>query len=86
MPRFRKKPVEIDAVQLGDNEQSLDEVFNFINDGDGAAYVSDDCELFVLTLEGSLHVSVADWVIRGVAGEYYPCKPDIFEATYEPVD
>jgi hypothetical protein len=37
-----------------------------------------------MTLEGDMRVSVGDWVIRGVQGEFYPCKPDIFEATYEP--
>lgn len=41
------------------------------------------CELFIKTLEGNHHVSVDDYVIRGVVGELYPCKPDIFEQTYE---
>ena len=42
------------------------------------------CELFIKTLEGTHHVSVGDYIIRGIKGELYPCKPDIFEATYEP--
>lgn len=41
--------------------------------------------IFIKTLEGEMHVSPGDWVIRGVQGEFYPCKPDIFEQTYEPV-
>ena len=45
-----------------------------------AAYV------FINTLEGTMYAKVGDWIIRGVKGEFYPCKPDIFEATYEPVD
>jgi hypothetical protein len=43
-------------------------------------------ELTIKTLEGELHVSIGDWIIRGVNGELYPCKPDIFEKTYEPVE
>ena len=44
------------------------------------------CELFINTLEGKHHVSVNDYVIQGVSGELYPCKPDIFDKTYESVD
>ena len=44
------------------------------------------CELFIQTLEGRFHVSVGDYIIRGVKGELYPCKPDIFEQTYELVE
>nr|DAX37694.1 MAG TPA: PGDYG protein [Caudoviricetes sp.] len=43
------------------------------------------CELYIETLEGTHHVSVGDYVIQGVNGELYPCKPDIFEKTYEEV-
>ena len=43
-------------------------------------------DLHIETLEGTLHVSPDDWVIRGVQGEFYPCKPDIFEQTYEPAE
>ena len=45
-----------------------------------------DKELDIETLEGTMHASVGDWIITGVNGEQYPCKPDIFEKTYEPVD
>ena len=45
-----------------------------------------DCEVIVLTLEGVMTASLGDWIIRGVKGEFYPCKPDIFAATYEAVD
>lgn len=44
-----------------------------------------DRELYITTLEGRMHASIGDWIITGVNGEQYPCKPDIFEKTYEPV-
>lgn len=80
MPKFQKKPVVIDAVHYtGENEE---EVLEFTDSG---ADLDANSQLIIHTLEGNLHVSPGDWVIRGVQGEYYPCKPDIFEATYEPV-
>lgn len=45
-----------------------------------------DVEMDIETLEGTHHASVGDWIITGVKGEKYPCKPDIFEATYDPVE
>ena len=80
MAKFRKKPVVIDAVQwTGDNYQ---EISNF---------AWPDCGLcghipVINTLEGMMQVSDGDWIIRGVNGEFYPCKPDIFEKTYELVE
>lgn len=44
------------------------------------------CELFIDTLEGTHHVSIGDYVIKGIKGELYPCKPDIFEESYEPAN
>lgn len=91
MPMFRKKPVVIEAIQwTGDN---LREVIGFT--GRHPSAVDWSWEKFerivateglrIFTLEGPLAASVGDWIIKGVAGEVYPCKPDIFEATYEPV-
>lgn len=78
--RYRKKPVEILAVQWkGDN---LHEVLEFAGT---SAFVRIEDELKIDTLEGIMNVSVGDYVIRGIAGEYYPCKPDIFAKTYEAV-
>lgn len=78
--KFRKKPVVIEAIQwTGDN---LEEVKAFL----GEAFICEwmfDSTIGIKTLEGSLIGSLWDWVIRGVKGEKYPCKPDIFEATYE---
>lgn len=77
MPKFRKKPVVIEAIQFNGN---FDEIEQFV--GGDAEFRNGS--LVVATLEGPLHASPGDWIIRGVKGEFYPCKPDIFEATYEP--
>ena len=77
--KYRKKPVVIEAVQwTGDNEK---EVYDFTR---GEYYITRG-ELFIETLEGDMLASVGDFIIKGVKGEFYPCKPDIFEATYEAV-
>jgi len=76
--KYRKKPVEIDAIQwTGDNKL---EIFDFCN----MSYITDQ-ELRIQTLEGSMIASVGDYIIKGVKGEFYPCKPDIFELTYEKI-
>lgn len=92
--KFKKKPVEIEAVQW--NGDNLFEVYSFMKN-----YSPDimsnlkldkwqDYEdivrikgLKIQTLEGEMSASVNDWIIKGVHGEFYPCKPDIFELTYE---
>jgi hypothetical protein len=84
MPQYRKKPVVIEAVQWTGENQG--EVMRFT--GDKAVYRSrtGGSELVVHTLEGVLVADPGDWIIRGVKGEFYPCKPDIFAATYEPAE
>lgn len=86
--KFRKKPIVIEAMQYFDNELiETDPFWDWMtedcdySDPEGSIY-----DLRIITLEGELHVSDGDWIIKGVAGEFYPCKPDIFEATYEAVD
>lgn len=79
MPRFRKRPVEIEAVRFTGN---FDEVERFV--GGDAEFRNG--ELVVATLEGPLRASPGDWIIKGVEGEFYPCKPDIFAKTYESAD
>ena len=82
MPKYRKLPVEIDAMQwTGDN---IDDMRGFVGEK-GFYYVVNDNSLIIPTLEGDLKAAVGDFVIKGVKCEYYPCKPDIFEATYEAV-
>lgn len=86
MPKFTKKPVEIEARQLIDDLRNHNEIANWINASGGHAEVpfADPC-IFIVTLEGRMRADIGDWVIRGVQGEFYPCKPDIFEATYDAV-
>jgi hypothetical protein len=84
MGKYRKKPVVIEAIEwTGEN---LHEISKFCK---GDAYIKETCDngdmLVIKTLEGQHVATVGDMIIRGVQGEYYPCKPDIFEATYEEV-
>lgn len=93
--KYIKKPVEIEAIQL--KEDNIIEVFDFL---DGANYKetksTEELEDFnqrmlkqgyikIKTLEGIMKVSFGDYIIKGVKGEFYPCKSDIFQATYEEV-
>jgi hypothetical protein len=79
--KYRKKPVVIDAVQIaGDND---DELLAFLGEHTVPFEMVGDHELVIHTLEGDMRAAPGDWIIRGVAGEHYPCKPDIFEQTYE---
>lgn len=83
MPYFRKKPVVIEALKW---DGTLESVASFV-DGTGNVSVSYETgELRISTLEGVMTAQVGDWIIRGIKGELYPCKPDIFEQTYELVD
>lgn len=85
--RFRKIPVEIDAIQwTGGN---LKDCIHFLGNSYGGYNAdrtpNEKSEIKVLTLEGYHVASRGDWLIRGVHGEHYPCKPEIFEKTYEAV-
>ena len=89
MTKYRKKPVVIEAEQFRLNEPLPFQRYNPVMFGCtcGENGVCSRCGRFwVQTLEGPLVVSDGDWIIRGVKGEFYPCKPDIFAATYEPVE
>ena len=79
--KYRKKPIVIDAELFDPNDEAQHERLGIemCADDDGCL-----CIPTISTLEGSLHVSEGDWIITGVKGERYPCKPDIFGATYEP--
>jgi len=83
--KFRKKPVVIEAYQFKYGP-SIDEMYRAWGDEFKECSVFDDqvLELFIQTLEGQMRVTFGDWIIKGVKGEFYPCKPDIFEMTYEP--
>lgn len=99
--RFRKKPVEVEAMQL---DEGVDETLDGLTANDVAlAQISGwmlgrgfrgfrvdgdrrPFGLVIATLEGDMRADPGDWIIRGVAGEFYPCKPEIFEATYDAVE
>lgn len=77
--KFRKRPVVVDAVRwTGDNFEEM-RLFT------GGKASKCNHMLVIATLEGEMHALPGDWIIRGISGEYYPCKDWIFEETYEPV-
>lgn len=80
---FVKKPVEVQAVQWTGN--NYDEIVDFAGEWNVEWSVEYWDKLIIYTLEGGHYVSLSDWIIRGVEGEFYSCKPDIFEQTYEEV-
>lgn len=77
---YRKKPVVINAIQW--NGTNKEEIVDFLED-DGNYHFEYDDDLVVHTLEGNHHANLGDFIIQGIKGEFYPCKPDIFEMTYE---
>lgn len=81
--KFRKKPVVIEAVQL--TKETFDDPHPNENHVPGVIYNPFARCAFIRTLEGEMRADIGDWIIKGVKGELYPCKPDIFEATYERV-
>lgn len=88
--RYRKKPVEIIAHRIGYDDWP-DEIWEGVNRNEIILHLDrgalNDVRGYVeiKTLEGTMRAEIGDWIIRGVKGEFYPCKPDIFAATYEPV-
>lgn len=81
--KFRKKPIVIEAVQHT-NEVNRRDILDFVPPKSGR--FRQDSKFEIYTLEGTMLANVGDWIIKGVKGEFYPCKPDIFEATYEAVE
>lgn len=85
--KYRKKLVIIEAIQFEDNSDRIIEIHEFMG-GDTIRVNYEDKDnpyLKIETLEGIMKASVGDYIIKGVNGEFYPCKPDIFEKTYERV-
>ncbi len=85
--KFRKKPVVIEAFQWKPDAH-VSETPNWFFEACARSecWPEFDRTLSIRTLEGTMAAQVGDWIIRGVQGELYPCKPDIFAATYEPAD
>lgn len=85
--KFRKKPIVIEAIQFYDGE-SVDKMQDAWGAGFQRAMSAHQEQdfLIITTLEGDHKANLGDWIIKGIKGEFYPCKPDIFEATYEAVE
>jgi hypothetical protein len=84
---FRKRPVVIEAFRLTrDNAKDVCDWMHSRSKGAQEKHYYPDGTVVIRTLEGDMVADVGDWIIMGVAGEFYPCKPDIFEATYEAVE
>ncbi len=99
MGTYRKRPIEIEARQLTESAGEAHAVYLWVEQNTQGSFDPDADEvpgsgvsidpatgfLLIATMEGVMQAKPGDWVIRGVQGEFYPCKPDIFELTYEPV-
>lgn len=83
MAKFRKKPIVIEAV-LNSASLAPADLHAFVGSFDGVSV--EGRTVFIETLEGTMRADEGDWIIKGVKGEFYPCKPDIFDATYERVE
>lgn len=93
MARYRKKPVEVDAWPVTDVVAAMDDDsvpfhdrFPEIAEESSGTWRWIGSQIIIPALEGDMTASRGDFIIRGVAGEFYPCKPDIFATTYEAVD
>lgn len=97
--KFRKKPVVIEAIQFTGGQESSVKIVNWIADPNvrhreereerrapngELSQMAEPEHIRIPTLEGTMKANVGDWIIKGVKGEFYPCKPDIFAATYDP--
>lgn len=86
MSQYRKKPVVIEAIQY--EGYMTEDIKNFVGDSllSESKWDNGPVGYFIKTLEGTSYIlSKNDWIIKGIKGEFYPCKPDIFEATYEKI-
>ena len=81
--KFRKKPVVIEAVQHQPGIQHCELAQDVVA---GVVLYNEDDTMTIRTLEGPMTAQPGDWIIRGIKGELYPCKPDIFAATYDPLE
>lgn len=82
MPLYRKKPVVIEAHKF--NDGNVYEVGEWCGGVVMRNYSTDEYSIVIHTMEGDMRADAGDWIIKGVNGEFYPCKPDIFDKTYEP--
>jgi hypothetical protein len=82
MAKYRKKPIVIEAIQFTAEGNSFD-LGGLLSEGGHIDF--NDGHLLIHTLEGVMRADLNDWIIRGVEGELYPCKPGIFAASYDPI-
>jgi len=87
--KYRKKPIVVEAMQL--NRNFAEVICKWIGRNNIASYNlgefnEDSCYIYIKTPEGPMLAKEGDYIIKGIKGEFYPCKPDIFEATYEKVN
>ena len=87
--KYKKKPVIVEAIQLLNDDYSIEECLKFIYNvfitDDDIETVKNNKHIRIQTLEGDMKASFEDYIIKGVNGEFYPCKLDIFEKTYESI-
>ena len=78
--KYRKKPVVIEAVQFDGTDESIEWLLPQLTSGEIGR---NSQGVYIKTLEGVMKADIGDYIIKGINGEFYPCKPDIFEMTYE---
>lgn len=85
--KYRKKPVIVEAIRFQDSDESVQELIEFTH-GNFMPHGNDNHYSYAVieTLEGDHRAEIGDYIIKGVNGEFYPCKPDIFMKTYEETD
>ncbi len=83
--QYRKKPIEIEAFQWTGDEYQLEDPVWIVDLIEEGKVTINYPNMFIETLEGTMKADAGDYIIRGIKGEVYPCKPDIFEATYEKI-
>jgi hypothetical protein len=91
MGTYRKKPVVVEARKFETNNEpdsiNMNGLVLWMNQGSPVIRAwHNGTDIYIETLEGQMKATVGDWVVRGVSGEFYPVKPDIFAATYEPTE
>ena len=80
MAKYKTKPCVIEAVQYTGNN-----IIEILDWGQGEILWNDEDDLFIDTLEGRMKADINDYIIKGLRGEFYPCKPDVFEKKYEKI-
>ncbi len=88
--KFRKKPVVVEAMQIPSPGPDFcangEEFVRWLDDGGCKYGIHPDATVYIITIEGEMKARPGDWVIKGVRGEFYACKKDIFDETYEPAE